>query len=117
MTTPATVVTGVDFANPIFSAHVHDGVTRIDNLIESELTGGDQIIRAALLHLFEAGGKRFRPLFTVLSAQFGPDPDNCWRCLVRTAGDVRARHDRPELAEGSFDDDAKRRRVADAGCA
>jgi len=29
----------------------------------------------AVLHLFEAGGKRFRPLFTVLSAQLGPRPD------------------------------------------
>jgi heptaprenyl diphosphate synthase len=28
-----------------------------------------------VLHLFEAGGKRFRPLFTVLSAQLGPRPD------------------------------------------
>jgi heptaprenyl diphosphate synthase len=30
----------------------------------------------AVLHLFEAGGKRFRPLFTVLSANVGPDPDS-----------------------------------------
>ena len=29
-----------------------------------------------MLHLFEAGGKRFRPLFTVLSAHVGPDPSN-----------------------------------------
>ena len=30
----------------------------------------------AVLHLFEAGGKRFRPLFTVLSASVGPDPES-----------------------------------------
>jgi heptaprenyl diphosphate synthase len=30
----------------------------------------------AVLHLFEAGGKRFRPLFAVLSAQLGPHPDS-----------------------------------------
>lgn len=29
----------------------------------------------SLLHLFLAGGKRFRPLFTVLSARTGPSPD------------------------------------------
>ena len=26
------------------------------------------------MHLFQAGGKRFRPLFTVLSARLGPNP-------------------------------------------
>ena len=36
--------------------------------MESELTQGDEIIRDAVLHLFGAGGKRFRPLFTVLLA-------------------------------------------------
>jgi heptaprenyl diphosphate synthase len=35
-------------------------------------------------HLFQAGGKRFRPLFTVLSAQLGPDPDN-WQVSVAGA--------------------------------
>src|SRR6202020_3269102 len=29
----------------------------------------------SLAHLFKAGGKRFRPLFTVLSAQIGPNPN------------------------------------------
>jgi heptaprenyl diphosphate synthase len=29
----------------------------------------------SLMHLFKAGGKRFRPLFTVLSAQVGPNPE------------------------------------------
>ena len=38
----------------------------------------------AVLHLFEAGGKRFRPLFTVLSAHVGPDPDN-WEVTVAGA--------------------------------
>ena len=27
------------------------------------------------LHLIDAGGKRFRPLFTLLAAQLGPRPD------------------------------------------
>ena len=84
VTKPATVVTDVDFGATIFSAHVRDGVARIEDVIESELSGGDEIIRAALLHLFQAGGKRFRPLFTVLSAQLGPDPDN-WQVSVAGA--------------------------------
>ena len=52
--------------------------------METELTQGDEIIRDAVLHLFRAGGKRFRPLFTVLSAQLGPDPD-AWQVTVAGA--------------------------------
>ncbi|GAB5019819.1 hypothetical protein JHV675_54030 [Mycobacterium avium subsp. hominissuis] len=40
-----------------------------------ELRSADDIMTELLTHLFKAGGKRFRPLFTVLSAQIGPDPD------------------------------------------
>jgi geranylgeranyl pyrophosphate synthase len=84
MTTPVTGVTGIDVGDPVFSEHVRCGVSRIEDLIQSELTNGDEIIRAASLHLFQAGGKRFRPLFTVLSARLGPDPDN-WQVTVAGA--------------------------------
>src|SRR5271168_1853949 len=73
--TPATVVAGVDFGDAAFAAGVRDGVARIEQLMETELRGSDDLMTDAVLHLFEAGGKRFRPLFTVLSAQLGPDPD------------------------------------------
>jgi heptaprenyl diphosphate synthase len=84
MSTPATVVAGVDLGDPAFATRVRDGLARIENLMESELTQGDEIIRDAVLHLFRAGGKRFRPLFTVLSAQLGPDPD-AWQVTVAGA--------------------------------
>jgi heptaprenyl diphosphate synthase len=69
------VVAGVDFGDAGFAASVRDGVARIEQLIETELQGADDLMTEAVLHLFEAGGKRFRPLFTVLSAQLGPQPD------------------------------------------
>ncbi|MFZ0715267.1 nonaprenyl/(2E,6E)-farnesyl/geranylgeranyl diphosphat synthase [Mycobacterium sp.] len=75
MRTPATVVAGVDFGDAAFATDVRDGVARIEQLIETELRGSDDLMTDAVLHLFEAGGKRFRPLFTVLSAQLGPRPD------------------------------------------
>ena len=43
--------------------------------MDTELRGADDVMTESLLHLFMAGGKRFRPLFTVLSAQVGPEPD------------------------------------------
>ena len=43
--------------------------------MDTELRSADAIMTDSLTHLFKAGGKRFRPLFTVLSAQIGPKPD------------------------------------------
>ncbi|MCV7350650.1 nonaprenyl/(2E,6E)-farnesyl/geranylgeranyl diphosphat synthase [Mycobacterium parmense] len=75
MSTPATVVAGVDFGDAAFAAIVRDGVARVEQLMEAELGSADAVMTDSLMHLFKAGGKRFRPLFTVLSAQIGPNPD------------------------------------------
>jgi heptaprenyl diphosphate synthase len=69
------VVAGVDFGDAVFAATVRDDVTRIEQLMDSELRAADEVMTESLLHLFLAGGKRFRPLYTVLSAQIGPNPD------------------------------------------
>ena len=67
MSTPATVVAGVDFGDAGFAATVRDGVARVEQLMDTELRGADDVMTDSLLHLFLAGGKRFRPLFTVLA--------------------------------------------------
>lgn len=69
------MVAGVDLGDPGFAVAVRDGVAGVERLIEAELRGADEVMTESLLHLFLAGGKRFRPLFTVLSAQLGPSPD------------------------------------------
>ncbi|GFG73299.1 geranylgeranyl pyrophosphate synthase [Mycobacterium botniense] len=69
------MVAGVDFGDTAFAAAVRDGVARIEQLMENELRNADELMAESVLYLFEAGGKRFRPLFTVLSAQLGPQPD------------------------------------------
>ncbi|MGA7053037.1 MAG: nonaprenyl/(2E,6E)-farnesyl/geranylgeranyl diphosphat synthase [Mycobacterium sp.] len=75
MKTPATVVAGVDFGDAAFAATLGAGVARIEQLMDAELRSADPVMTDSLVHLFAAGGKRFRPLFTVLSAQIGPNPD------------------------------------------
>jgi heptaprenyl diphosphate synthase len=75
VSTPATVVAGFDFGDAAFAATVRDGVEKIEQLMDFELGSADQIMTDSLTHLFKAGGKRFRPLFTVLSAQIGPNPN------------------------------------------
>ncbi|HEU4360401.1 MAG TPA: nonaprenyl/(2E,6E)-farnesyl/geranylgeranyl diphosphat synthase [Mycobacterium sp.] len=87
MSTPATVVAGLDltaFGDTTFVTDVRDGVTRIEQLMDTELRGGDELMTEAVTHLFDAGGKRFRPLFTVLSAQLGPESD-AWQVTVAGA--------------------------------
>ena len=72
------MVAGIDLSDvgdAAFATNVRDSVARIEQLMETELRGSDDLMTEAVLHLFEAGGKRFRPLFTVLSAQLGPRPD------------------------------------------
>ncbi|MFV0496391.1 nonaprenyl/(2E,6E)-farnesyl/geranylgeranyl diphosphat synthase [Mycobacterium sp.] len=76
MGTPASVVAGVDFGDAEFAATVRQGVARVEELMEAELRGSDEVMTESLLHLFKAGGKRFRPLFTVLAAHTGPNPVN-----------------------------------------
>lgn len=78
------MVAGVDFGDPAFAQSVRDGVGRVEELMSTELRGGDELMTEAVVHLFEAGGKRFRPLFTVLSAQIGPRPD-AWEVTVAGA--------------------------------
>jgi heptaprenyl diphosphate synthase len=76
MRTPATVVAGVDFGDEAFAAEIRDGVARIEDLMSTELGKADELMAEAVQHLFQAGGKRFRPLFTVLAASLGPRPDD-----------------------------------------
>lgn len=69
------MVAGVDFGDADFAATVRDGVGRVERLMDAELRSADEVMTESLMHLFKAGGKRFRPLFAVLSAQLGPNPD------------------------------------------
>ncbi|AQA01904.1 geranylgeranyl pyrophosphate synthase [Mycobacterium sp. MS1601] len=70
------MVAGVDFGDAELAASVRDGVSQIEQLMATELGKADELMSEAVHHLFLAGGKRFRPLFTVLSAALGPDPNN-----------------------------------------
>jgi heptaprenyl diphosphate synthase len=73
----ATTVAGVDIGDPAFAAKVRDQMAAIESLIMTELAEADPLLFDCMRHLFSAGEcGRFRPLFTVLSAETGPDPGN-----------------------------------------
>jgi len=69
------VVAGIDFERRRVRASLGAGVARIGSSWTPKLRSADAVMTDSLMHLFKAGGKRFRPLFTVLSAQIGPNPD------------------------------------------
>lgn len=70
------MVAGVDLLDPTLAASVRDAVGRVEDLLVEELSAGEDFLTEAALHLARAGGKRFRPLFTILTARLGPQPDN-----------------------------------------
>ena len=79
------MVAGVDFGDAEFAAAMSaTGWRASRTLMATELGKADELMAEAVQHLFQAGGKRFRPLFTVLSAQLGPEPD-AWQVTVAGA--------------------------------
>ena len=73
-TAGSTVVAGVDLVDPELAHTVAVGLENVEKLMIAELSDGEDFLTEAALHLAKAGGKRFRPLFTVLTGQLGPKP-------------------------------------------
>ncbi|MFT4124602.1 MAG: polyprenyl synthetase family protein [Gordonia sp. (in: high G+C Gram-positive bacteria)] len=66
--------TGVDLVSDEFAAVVRSALAQVEDLLLSELAAGDAVMTEAASHLAKAGGKRFRPMFAILAAQFGERP-------------------------------------------
>ncbi len=67
-------VAGVDLGNAELAAVVQDGLNAVEDRLHDALSAGELFVSEKALHYVEAGGKRFRPLFTLLGAQLGPQP-------------------------------------------
>ncbi|MHA6801400.1 polyprenyl synthetase family protein [Bounagaea algeriensis] len=52
---------------------VREGVLRVEELLHESVRSDLEFAKRTSMHLVEAGGKRFRPLFTLLAGHFG-DP-------------------------------------------
>ncbi|MFE3229490.1 polyprenyl synthetase family protein [Nocardia sp. NPDC059228] len=71
-----TSVAGVDLGDLGVAEAVRAGLIAVEQALETELVHDDPILSEVALHLIRAGGKRFRPLFTLLAAQLGPNPED-----------------------------------------
>ncbi|MBV9142210.1 MAG: polyprenyl synthetase family protein [Pseudonocardiales bacterium] len=77
----------VELADPELRATLERGLTQVEELLHREVQSEFRFLTETSLHLVDAGGKRFRPLFTLLASQFGLDGEDQGR---RTADVVRA---------------------------
>ncbi len=69
---------------PALAGRLQAGLDRVDDLILDTVDHDDPLVSAASAHLTEAGGKRFRPLLTLLSAELGSGVDD--RVVAAAAG-------------------------------
>lgn len=63
---------GLDF-DPSLEPVLRHGLAAVEHRLADEVKSADTFVAEAAAHLIAAGGKRFRPLVTLIAAQFG-DP-------------------------------------------
>jgi heptaprenyl diphosphate synthase len=69
--TEAPPTLGLPMASPELAARLQEGLAAVDALLRNVVDHEDPFIAQASHHLSEAGGKRFRPILTLLAAELG----------------------------------------------
>jgi heptaprenyl diphosphate synthase len=64
---------GIEFADAALETSVRSGLDDVEQALRVAVRSDDEFVNEVARHLLEAGGKRFRPLVSVLAAHFG-DP-------------------------------------------
>jgi heptaprenyl diphosphate synthase len=59
--------------DPTLDVVIREGLAAVESRLRDEVKSADEFVSEAATHLVAAGGKRFRPLVTLLASQFG-DP-------------------------------------------
>ena len=115
MTTHATPpVLGIPGATADLSARLSDGLARVDALLTQVVDHDDPFIAAASGHLVAAGGKRFRPLLTLLAAELGEGINDD---VVAAAAGVELTHLASLYHDDVMDEASVRRGVASVNAA
>ncbi len=98
-------------ATPQLEERLQQGMAEVDALIRSTLDHEDTFIAEASAHLADAGGKRFRPLLTLLAAQLGSGAN---RRVVAAAAGVELTHLASLYHDDVMDEATMRRGVPSA---
>jgi heptaprenyl diphosphate synthase len=67
-------LTGLEFADETLSESVRDGLERVERRLLDAVGSDFDLVGEPARYLVEAGGKRFRPLLTLLAAHLGDNP-------------------------------------------
>lgn len=67
-------VSSVDLGDADLNKRIAVGMDDVEKLLRHELANGEEFVRDKVLHLAEAGGKRFRPMMALLASEFGERP-------------------------------------------
>lgn len=115
MTTHATPpVLAIPGATPELAARLQGGLARVDALLREVIDHDDPFIAQASGHLSEAGGKRFRPMLTLLAAELC---DGINDEVVRAAAGVELTHLASLYHDDVMDEAEVRRGVPSANVA
>lgn len=111
---PAPAVLPLPDVSEALAARLRTGLAEVDDLLRREVDQDDEFIRGANTHLIEAGGKRFRPMLTLLAAELGTgvNPD-----VVAAAAGVELTHVASLCHDDVMDEAQVRRGTASANVA
>ncbi|MEN3360556.1 MAG: hypothetical protein V7637_4538 [Mycobacteriales bacterium] len=70
---PASGFSGLELADPVLAASIQSGLDRVEALLRASVRSDFNFVEQTARHLVDAGGKRFRPMLTLLAAHLG-DP-------------------------------------------
>lgn len=97
----------VDLGDADLNAKISEGMSAVEQLLTSELHTGEEFIVDKVVHLAKAGGKRFRPMMSLLASQYGPEAGS--ERVVKAAGVIEIVH-LATLYHDDVMDEADRRR-------
>ncbi|NUT92335.1 MAG: polyprenyl synthetase family protein [Saccharothrix sp.] len=112
MTSSERAGTGFRFADPVLAEVVQAGLTEVEELLRKVVQSEFHPVMETSLHLVDAGGKRIRPLFTILSAQFGSTWDR--EAVIKAAAVVELTHLATLYHDDVMDEATMRRGAASA---
>ncbi|HIW90880.1 MAG TPA: polyprenyl synthetase family protein [Candidatus Corynebacterium avicola] len=104
---------GLDLGDESLNVAIPEGLDRVEARLREVLVSGETFLTDKISHLALSGGKRFRPMFALLAAQYGQDApdDQCDAAVVDAAVVVELTH-LATLYHDDVMDEADRRRGA-----
>lgn len=102
----------VDLGDPQLSARVAAGVSAVEDLLHTEINSGATFVNDKAFHLAQAGGKRFRPVMSLLASEYGPYP-GCDK-VIKAATSVEMIHVATLYHDDVMDEADRRRGVESA---